>query len=317
MYNETIKAENKIISNDDLTEIFQLMGETLKKYQNISKNEEQKNRMYEYRYQNYTFKDEGSRMKVVVDFYDNTNITFDNYENFMSIFYSRLDEIKHLDVHYRLFYSVITPEPNYNSKMYSQTIDMRISEEKLDISLDLTSEDPKLNEVYDLIKRKVLAAPEKYDDVIKKKDKISNVVAFGNGLVPSIVITTALLFIPSFNTIFFKGYVVYPIVVLFFGYLIGIFISSSILEKYYKTIVPSKKYAGYDSNYNSVYKDDIDSYVGTSEIIIGKKVNNLENRKAIKTEYEKNQKKLASEILILLIISAVVIAIGLLNNSNY
>ena len=30
MYNDTIKAENKIISSDDLTQIFQLMGETLK-----------------------------------------------------------------------------------------------------------------------------------------------------------------------------------------------------------------------------------------------------------------------------------------------
>lgn len=29
MYNDTIKAENKIISNDDLMQIFQLMGEKL------------------------------------------------------------------------------------------------------------------------------------------------------------------------------------------------------------------------------------------------------------------------------------------------
>ena len=31
MYNDTIKAENRIISNDNLTQIFQTMGETLKK----------------------------------------------------------------------------------------------------------------------------------------------------------------------------------------------------------------------------------------------------------------------------------------------
>ena len=37
MYNDTIKAENKIITNEDLFEIFQLMGETLKKYQKIAK----------------------------------------------------------------------------------------------------------------------------------------------------------------------------------------------------------------------------------------------------------------------------------------
>ena len=55
MYNDTIKAENKIITNEDLFEIFQLMGETLKKYQKISKVEEQRNAMLDYSYQEYSF----------------------------------------------------------------------------------------------------------------------------------------------------------------------------------------------------------------------------------------------------------------------
>ena len=75
MYNETLKAENKIITKDDLFKIFQMMGETLKKYQKISQMEEQKNRMLDYAYQSYSFKDNGSRMKVTVDFYDNTTVT--------------------------------------------------------------------------------------------------------------------------------------------------------------------------------------------------------------------------------------------------
>ena len=112
MYNETIKCENKIITNEDLTQIFQMMGETLKKYQKISVQEEQINRTKDYAEKNYTFKDDGSKMKVIVDFYDNTNITFDNYENFMSIFYSRIEEIKSMDIYYSLNYTIITPEPN-------------------------------------------------------------------------------------------------------------------------------------------------------------------------------------------------------------
>ena len=91
MYNDTIKAENKIISSDDLAQIFQLMGETLKKYLRVSEQEEIQNRMLDIPYQNYTFKDEGSKMKVIVDFYDNTNITFDSYDSFMGIFYSRIN----------------------------------------------------------------------------------------------------------------------------------------------------------------------------------------------------------------------------------
>ena len=51
MYNDTIKAENKIISNDDLSRIFQCMGEKLKKYQKISENENKTNHMLDYAFQ--------------------------------------------------------------------------------------------------------------------------------------------------------------------------------------------------------------------------------------------------------------------------
>lgn len=311
MYNESIRAENKIISNNDLTEIFQAMGDTLKKYKKISDQEAMQNHMLESQYQKYTFKDEGSKMKVNVDFYDNTNITFDNFDGFMGIFYSRIDEIKSLDVNYSLYYQVMEPAPNRKIDTYIQTIRMHITENKLDISLDLKSADPKLNDVYNLIKSKVLNAPEKYDETIRNRNKITNTVGFSIGLIPAIVITSLLLFIPILNKIFFHGYVVYPIVALVLSYLIGSVIAPSKLDKYYESIVPKKKYAGHDSNFNSVYEDDIDSFVGTSEILIGKKVNNLENRKMILNEYNKRKALIPKGMIAILIGTVVVVIIGL------
>lgn len=313
MYNDTIKAENKIISSQDLTEIFQLMGETLKKYLRISQQEEMQNRMLDIAYQNYTFKDEGSKMKVVVDFYDNTNITFDNYDNFMSIFYSRIEEIKSMDVYYKLNYTVITSEPNRSRNFYMQSINMYINENKLDITLNLKSDEPKLAEIYNLIKNKVLNAPEKYDIVIREKNKITNAVIFGAGLIPGMLITILLLFVPIINDVFFKGYVVYPLISIFLAYIIGGVFSSSSLDKYYDTIIPDKKYAGYDTtNHKRIYKDDIDSFISTSEILIGKKVNNLRNREAIMTEYKKYKSRIPMELIALLTITIIVIIIGII-----
>lgn len=313
MYNDTIKAENKIISSQDLTEIFQLMGETLKKYLRISQQEEMQNRMLDIAYQNYTFKDEGSKMKVVVDFYDNTNITFDNYDNFMSIFYSRIEEIKSMDVYYKLNYTVITSEPNRSRNFYMQSINMYINENKLDITLNLKSDEPKLAEIYNLIKNKVLNAPEKYDIVIREKNKITNAVIFGAGLIPGMLITILLLFVPIINDVFFKGYVVYPLISIFLAYIIGGVFSSSSLDKYYDTIIPDKKYAGYDTTkHKRIYKDDIDSFISTSEILIGKKVNNLRNREAIMTEYKKYKSRIPIELIALLTITIIVIIIGII-----
>ena len=309
MYNDTIKAENKIISNDELSQIFQMMGETLKKYQKISLMEEQQNRMLETAYQNYTFKDEGSKFKATVDFYDNTNITFDKYENFAGIFYNRIDEIKSLDVHYTLSYTVITPEPNRSRNWYSQSISMYITENKMDITLNLNSADPKLDDLYNYIKNIVLNAPVKYDDIIRKKSKITNTVAFAIGLIPAIVITTLLLFVPVLNTILLKGYVVYPIVCLFLAFIIGSMVASSKLDKYYETIVPDKK-VSYSSGERRE-SDDIEKFMGTSDILIGKKVNNLQNRRIIQEQYDKYKRFIPKELIAVLATSVIVIIIGL------
>ena len=309
MYNDTIKAENKIISNDELSQIFQMMGETLKKYQKISLMEEQQNRMLETAYQNYTFKDEGSKFKVTVDFNDNTNITFDKYENFAGIFYNRIDEIKSLDVHYTLSYTVITPEPNRSRNWYSQSISMYITENKMDITLNLNSADPKLDDLYNYIKNIVLNAPVKYDDIIRKKSKITNTVAFAIGLIPAIVITTLLLFVPVLNTILLKGYVVYPIVCLFLAFIIGSMVASSKLDKYYETIVPDKK-VSYSSGERRE-SDDIEKFMGTSDILIGKKVNNLQNRRIIQEQYDKYKRFIPKELIAVLATSVIVIIIGL------
>lgn len=310
MYNDTIKAENKIITNEDLFEIFQLMGETLKKYQKISKVEEQRNAMLDYSYQEYSFKDEGSKMKVIVDFYDNTNITFDNYDNFASIFYSRIEEIKSMSIYYSLYYNVVTPVPNRTRTYYSQSITMYINENKMDIELKLSSEDQKLYEIYELIKNKILNAKEKYDVVIRKKSSITNTVALSSGIIPGLILSVILLFVPSLNTIFFKGFVVFPICSLLVAFVIGTMIASGKLDKYYETIMPEKKYAGY-SNGKSVYKDDLEKFLGTSEILIGNKVNNLKNREQIMEEYNSAKNFLPIGLMLLLVASLLVILIGL------
>ena len=78
-------------------------------------------------------------------------------------------------------------------------------------------------------------------------------------------------------------------------------------------IIPDKKYAGYDTTeHKRIYKDDIDSFISTSEILIGKKVNNLRNREAIMTEYKKYKSRIPIELIALLTITIIVIIIGII-----
>lgn len=309
MYNDTIKVANKIISYNDLFEIFSKMQEKLVQLKKINDTEKMKNRMLDYKYQNWTFKDNGSKLTFDVNFTDDTSVKFDNYNNFISIFNSRLDEIKYIYVHYSINYT--TEREGQRSEYYNQHISMTIREDKMDIDVSLSSNDDKINDIYELIKSKVLNAPPKYDKVIQKKSSINTIVGLAIGFIPALIITTLLLFVPTIRQIYAMGYVVYPIASVILAFAIGGTIGSSKLDRWYKSINPEQKYAGYDStNYKSIYKDDIDSYVKSSEILIGKNANNLDCRKNILDCYEKYKKYIPYEIGVMLLMSVIVLFLG-------
>lgn len=304
MYDDSIKVANKIISYNDLLEIFTKMHEDFEKYKKIYKNEEIKNKMLDYRYQVWTFKDMSSDLHFTVNFYDDTNIKFDNYNNFYTVFNNRVEEIKSIYVRYSLNYS--TASPNEKSEYYNQSISMWIYEKKAEINLSLSSQDKKMDNIYELIKSKIANAPAKYDDVVKKKGSISSTVGVALAMIPSIIICTLLLFIPSLRMVFSASVVLYPIVCSMIAFLLSGTMASWKLEDLYKSIVPDKKYI----NYEKGYRDDIDKYIETSEILIGKNFHNLENRRQIMKEYNKYKKYLSYEIGVLIILSIIVIFIG-------
>lgn len=305
MYNDTIKVANKIISDKDLMDIFQRMDEEIKENMQICRQEEMQNEKYERAYQHWTTKNFEGTFKCTFNFYDDTNITVDNYTSFITIFNNRLHEVKDMYVNYHYIYWI---QDGVNEKMISQSISMNIYEYKMDIDVNLSSGDKKMDDIYQMIKEKILQAPERYDRIIKKKSSITNKIGFALGFIPSIIILSLLVFVPTIRQIYGMTYVLFPIGVSILSFLIGNTIFGGKLDRLYSTIVPEQKYAGYDStNHKSIYKDDIDKFVTTSEIIIGKNIDNIKNRKEIADLEEKYSKYIPKELLVLLGLSIIMI----------
>ena len=175
MYNDTIKVANKIISDTDLADIFQIMDEEIRENQQICRQETMQNEKYEREYQHWTTKDFEGKFNCTFNFYDDTNITVDNYNAFITIFSNRLHEVKDMWVRYNYHYWI---QNGRDQKMISQHINMNIYEYKMDIEVNLSSDDKKMDDVYQLIKEKILKAPERYDRIIKKKSSITNKIGF-------------------------------------------------------------------------------------------------------------------------------------------
>lgn len=309
MFNDSINVSNKIITHENLIEIFDKMNEKLVYYKKINDNEEKANSVLSFNYQKWTFKDSASKLKFDVHFYDRTNIEFDDYNNFLSVFNNRLEDIHRVYVYFNLSYSVSKDGGGYDN--YFQHINMAISDDDMTLDVSLSSDDKKMDDIYELIKNIILAAPPKYDDIIKKKGLITNIVGLGIGFIPALIITILLIFVPAMREIFAKGIVVYPIITFLIAFIIGTVISYNLLDKYYKSIVPEKKYAGYNPNtYNSIYKDDIDKFVGSSEILIGKNVHNMDNRTHIRAYYDKYKKWIPIELIVMVVFSIFVLFLG-------
>lgn len=308
MYNDTIKVANKIISDTDLADIFQSMDEELKENQQICRQETMQNEKYERKYQHWTTKDFDGSFTCTFNFYDDTNVTVDNYPVFITIFNNRLHEVKDMWVRYNCHYWI---QNGNDQKMVSQHINMSIYEYKMDIEVNLSSDDKKMDDIYQLIKEKILHAPERYDRVIKKKSSITNKIGFALGMIPSLVICTLLVFVPAIKQIYGMTYVLFPIATIILAFMIGNTVFGGKLDRLYSTIVPEKKYAGYDStNYKSIYKDDIEKFVETSEIIIGKNIDNIKNRKEIAELEKKYSSYIPKELIALLVLSIVMILVG-------
>lgn len=308
MYNDTIKVANKIISDTDLADIFQRMDEELKENQQICRQETMQNEKYERKYQHWTTKDFDGSFTCTFNFYDDTNVTVDNYPVFITIFNNRLHEVKDMWVRYNCHYWI---QNGNDQKMVSQHINMSIYEYKMDIEVNLSSDDKKMDDIYQLIKEKILHAPERYDRVIKKKSSITNKIGFALGMIPSLVICTLLVFVPAIKQIYGMTYVLFPIATIILAFMIGNTVFGGKLDHLYSTIVPEKKYAGYDStNYKSIYKDDIEKFVETSEIIIGKNIDNIKNRKEIAELEKKYSSYIPKELIALLVLSIVMILVG-------
>lgn len=311
MYNDTVKVANKIISYHDLLDIFDKMNEDLNKYLKINKSETLKNQPLQYDYQKWSFKDNDSNLKFTINFYDDTEIKFDNYNNFISIFNTRLEEIKDIYVYYSLSYG----STNFEGKLdyHHQNITMYIYERKIDLNISLESNDDKMNDVYELIKNKIQMAPERYDDVVRNKSSISWRVGTAIAFIPSIIFFTLLLLIPSLRMIMSNSFVLFPICSVMLTFFLSGTFSGMKLDDLYKNIVPDKKYVSYEKG----YKDDIDKYLQDSEILIGKNVHNMDNRREIMRIYNKYKKYIPYEIIVLVVMSILVIIIGFFSVTPY
>ena len=243
-------------------------------------------------------------MTFNVYFKDNSKIQFEKFENFISMFQMKLQEIETINVHLELNYWV---RNDYSKNLYSQTLNLSIREDDFEYRVNLNNNDDKLKDVFEYINKKVNAAPERYDFTIENKNKIIQSTGFAIGFIPSFILSVLFMFIPMMRDVFKESIILFPLIVISFTYFIGSLIGSSMYSDLYKNIKPKRVYTSY--NERNLNKYDIDNFVNRSEVLIGKNINNDKCRKEIKEKFEKYKKFIPKEIVALIITTIIIIFI--------
>ena len=312
-YDTTIKAANRIISNTDIRQIFEEMYKTLQKYKSISDEEKKRNEKYDYDDQEASFIDEDSKITFNVNFTDSTESKIDNYDEFMNVFDTRLKEIKDIFVNYRLNYTIKKPKTPTKEKVFkgeNQSITLLIYPDKFEIDTKLSSEDRKLDNIYNLIKRIITSSPVKYDKLIKKRGLYQLLIGISFCLIPSTAISLISLVNESLRETVYEYPYIFPLMC--FG--IAFALSSLVFVKLsgmYKYIIPEQRYAGQSKDYKSIYVDDVEDFTKRSEVIIGKNYKNLEIRKSLNDMITLCKKLILPELGAVGIISLIVYIISM------
>lgn len=246
-----------------------------------------------------------SDFSFTVDFYDSTNITINNYESFIGIFNSRLHEIRSIISNFSISYFDV------NNKSCSNSINLMIFENSFDIRVAIDNSNNEMTELFNYIKSSIYGAPEKYDFVMKNKSKICFLYTFALGSIVAIILSVILVCMPPVFSILTGGYwMLFPVICLIFGYFLGTLLFSGSISNLYKNIDMEKIYDGYDPNtFESKYKSDKSSYINSSEVIIGKNIDNLSNRNKIKDLYYEKKKYIKFELIAIVVITLILLFI--------
>lgn len=306
MFDSSLHIQNKIITLGNLESIFDKIHQEIERSLKTESEEKIANEKLAYDYQEWTRKNYDGRMQFVVDFIAGNSVTYENYQDFKMVLNTRVFSIKRIYLYFSPSYIIQTK--GGQTEFVSQHINLVITETKMDVDAKISNKDTGMDEIYRYISSIIMQAPEKYDRLIKFKDlinvKVGAVVAF----VPVIILAMGLLFFDVTRKFVLDYFWAFPLVVLLFTAAIGMLIGSARTGSIYSTLIPDKKYAGYDANKRqSVYNEDFEAYSGSGEVLIGGRAGNMELREKLAKMEKKSNKTLLIEFGVALVASVVVL----------
>lgn len=303
------KVVNKQIPLESIIDIANYLEDYKERWDKIFQQEEQNNKNKPYAEKKYEYERGSTNIKYTIDFHNGKNITESDYNWFVgNLGNPRI--IKNIQLEIAIYFYTRSQGSDYNdvSNKIWVTVEFRdcggeLKYSETRINIDTTNQENEANNIYSTIMNTLENNPDRYDKTIKNRKIRMQCFCISVGIILSYILylilniniakipTNLAQYLSNKNVLVFGQW--------FVAILIGNLLSYWYILSVYRPLLPSSKYAGYNSStYKSVYKDDMDDYLEHSEVHFGKFWDAEKRRNKIEKIYKITNKIVLAQLAI-------------------
>ena len=299
-----LKITGQIITIDKILEASDYMQNIVKHYNDLIKEDKQKNQnafLNDANYNYYSFSN--NRVEYTINFLDGRTLkTEDEY-----VFKDEVKEPKYIKSMTLYLYVGYVDNTMNERTDHKLSIFLSIWNEHVDMNVSSKHMDEEMNNAHSYIKGIFEKGEERNNKIVKNRNLIKLLFSLAVGSILS-YIPIIILFVINYSdntgtSFILNNGIVFEILHWFIIFIVGTFLGYPIMNNLYNKIEPEKFNLGAD--YQARKQEEFET---GNEILFGDRVNNLEKRATIEKYYELSKKIILVQVVIS-IISMVVLTI--------
>ncbi len=284
------KIENRQITLDKIQKIADFLEDYKEEYDKKFEKDNQKNDKLSYKEKKYEYGNGDSSIKYTIYDKNGKTMTENNYNWFVS-YLNQAYKIKNINIHLGIRFEKSIDGTDGQTEYNSINIDVDFYENRVSIDVGTRNQENEAHNLCQRLREILENSDERWNGTIRHRNLRIQSVCISIGLILSyilfIILKINITKIPNNISEYLNNKMVIIIGQWMMAIALGNIIGNPIMQIIYGPLIPEKKYAGYDaSSGRSRYRDDVEDYIGRSEVQIGKYFDAGIRRKRIEKMYK-------------------------------
>ncbi len=300
------KVLNKQIPLETIIKVANYLEDYREKFDKKFELEESKNKNLSYGEKQWEYEDGNTKIDYTIELKNGKNMTEGDYNWFVQNL-NEPSSIKNISIY--MFVSFFTQNPNdkYNNIYNKVTVSLDFREFDVSINIDTTNQESEAHNLYSEVMSILENNEDRYNKTMKHRKIRTQCFTISVGIILSYILYVILKINAGNISPAISEYLNNKYILIFGQWFIAILLGNVFSYWYivsiYKPLLPETRYAGFNySTGKGNYADDVDDYIGHSEVHFGKYWDAEKRRKKIEKIHKITSKIIFVQLLISIVL---------------